>query len=374
MRSGRPEWMATDKLTTEQSSVWDRMDSVSRTGHLCSSTAWSRMVAASDGSPPTFFALLEGGVPVAGLMGDIMPKGVPAKYDIEQVLSDGGGHWEPDEVMMPCLTGTTRSGDICDIRLEPSCTRALELTSQLFQEFASYGASTAAATALLHLPADSLLTDAASSAGFVGGVIDSSYYMDVASFETFDDYLDCFQGHRRRVIRAERRRLVDIEAVTFRVAPLSEHVDDFVRLAVLNQSKYAQLDEDHGSRIRDRAWETVKVFGVHAEILLMYLDDNVVGMAHFIELDHQIFTRISGYDPDAVPSQFAPYFNLCYYELIELAIRRDVRRIIYGGSLGETKLSRGCAVEGRQLLIHEPSSAVVARLAVLSSMHDSSSA
>lgn len=352
--------VVTQQLSQKQRKQWDELASLSRVARLCSSAAWGDMVAVADGIAPTFFLLYEGEELVAGTVGDLMPRGVPAKYDVEQLLARGTS-WSPSRSLLPCLTLTTRAGDSCDIRIRDD-ERRDELVGALLRHLVRYAYEDleASGVALLLAPAETELLRIAEDVGFVGAVTDVSYYLDI-DFDDFEGYLLRMPSKRRVTIRGERRKLRELGDFTFDVVPLAEHVDLYVHYAFANLRKYDMIGEGGQESMRRRAVETARQFGAAAQLLVMRRGGEPVGMTFIVDHGDQLNARVVGYDPD-LPKPIAPYFQLTYYEVVELALARGRRRIVYGHELGAVKRSRGCQSEEQQLLLHEPAADVTTRL------------
>ena len=165
---------------------------------------------------------------------------------------------------------------------------------------------------------------------------DQQFWWDNNGYATFDDFLAELSSNRRKVIRRERR---DVQAA--------------LQLRALSGGEIteAHLDALYGfiENTYDRKWGTGSPYltrdffsRVHEtmgdRMVLIFAydgDDAVAGAINFIG-DDTLYGRQWGATVD-VPFL---HFEVCYYQAIDFAIARGLKRV-EAGTQGEHKLSRG---------------------------------
>jgi CelD/BcsL family acetyltransferase involved in cellulose biosynthesis len=362
--------------TTADESAWDELPSLSKVGRLFSSPEWSRMVTKSDGEAPTYFRLYDGDRLVAGVTGDVMPPGIPPQYDVEGMLRGNFiktdlPTWEPPAPMMPCLTVVTRAGRAADFRVSPAFERAdrVRLLRALIRHIEQYGETEGAvSTALLFTPHEASELVEAVSDRYVGASVSKSFYLDV-DFGSLEEYFEQFDSKRRRVYRAERRKVTDTPGVELRVLPLADRMDEAARLGALNFAKYGQVDLADVAAIRSRNELIVDVLGSDARVMELLVDGELVASLQFNLHQHVYYARLVGI-LDSAPKPLAAYFNMVFYGLIDNALAEGVERIVYAQELASAKLSRGCRFETQDLWIRTDDPLVAERVKALHSAVD----
>lgn len=164
---------------------------------------------------------------------------------------------------------------------------------------------------------------------------DTQFHWINEGFSTFDAFLNTLQSRKRKAIRRERRdALIDgIEVEWVTGSDLTEaHWDAFFEFYM-----------DTGSRKWGRPYLNRAFFSLISEamadrILLVMARDGdqyIAGALNFIA-DDTLYGRNWGATRD-VPFL---HFELCYYQAIDFAISRGLKRV-EAGAQGEHKLARG---------------------------------
>jgi uncharacterized protein len=164
---------------------------------------------------------------------------------------------------------------------------------------------------------------------------DQQFHWENAGYASFDDFLAALAARKRKVLKRERREALQngIEVRWLTGPDLTEAVwDDFFAFYV-----------ETGSRKWGRPYLTREFFSLVGEkmadrILLVMArraGRHIAGAINFIGGD-TLFGRHWG----AVEHHPFLHFELCYYQAIEFAIARKLRRV-EAGAQGEHKLARG---------------------------------
>ena len=163
---------------------------------------------------------------------------------------------------------------------------------------------------------------------------DQQFWWNNQDYTSFDDFLAQLSSNRRKVIRRERR---DVQAhLSFKVHSGSDiteqHLDLMYRFI---ESTY---DRKWGAPYLTRAFFSHIRKTLPDEIVLIFAYDGeeaVAGAINFLSKD-TLYGRQWG---TLVDLPFL-HFEVCYYQAIEFAIARGLKRV-EAGTQGEHKLSRG---------------------------------
>jgi uncharacterized protein len=185
---------------------------------------------------------------------------------------------------------------------------------------------------------DEVLRHSLAAAGFCSVPSHDNHVLEV-DWPDFDGYLARFDGHRRREIRRERRRLEEA-GVRISAGPLAPK--EVPALSGLE----ANLVRRHGSpRSREQLHETLGSIAERLEdsslLLTARQEGRLMGFSLFLAWRDELYARHVGFDYD-FQGKLPLYFALLFYEVAALAPARGVRRIHYGVASGEAKRSRGC--------------------------------
>jgi predicted N-acyltransferase len=164
---------------------------------------------------------------------------------------------------------------------------------------------------------------------------DQQFHWENAGYATFDDFLAALAARKRKAIRRERQEAVQPEITIdwLTGADLTEEVWD----------AFFGFYMDTGSRKWGRPYLTREFFSLAGEsmrerILLVMAKRAgrwIAGALNFIGAD-TLYGRHWG----AVEHHPFLHFEVCYYQAIEFAIARGLRRV-EAGAQGEHKLARG---------------------------------
>ncbi|MGJ8536560.1 MAG: GNAT family N-acetyltransferase, partial [Parasphingopyxis sp.] len=162
----------------------------------------------------------------------------------------------------------------------------------------------------------------------------SQFHWENDGFAHFDDFLEALSSRKRKAIRKERRKAVEgLEIRHITGAELTEdHWDIFW-----------QFYQDTGMRKWGRPYLTREFFSLLGErlgeqtLLILALRDGeaIAGALNLIGAD-TLYGRYWGCTED-IPFL---HFELCYYQAIDAAIARGLRRV-EAGAQGAHKLARG---------------------------------
>lgn len=333
------------------------------------------MAATSDGIPTTFFRLYDGASLVCGTVGDIMPPDVGDDYNVGTLLDGNsitgelpGSTDHIRDTVTPCLTLTTRAGRCADFRVDARRPHPDQVAAivELIRHLESYAATSRAANlAILFLPeSNRIVADAIASRGYNSVVLTENYHLDIM-FASFEEYLARFSSARRNAIRREVRYLASDSDVRVEIKPLAEGTTNHVELGFGNLVKYEGVGPDARERIARRSELIIQEFGNSARVIELWMGRRCVASLQFTELDSRIYARFWG-QLSGLPPRLAAYFQLCYYQLIPLALAEGMVGISYGFAMGYPKLSRGCHPEPMRLWLQYSPEAIFERLRLLS--------
>jgi len=163
---------------------------------------------------------------------------------------------------------------------------------------------------------------------------DQQFWWDNAGYQSFDDFLAALSSNRRKVIRRERRDVQERLDLHWHVgAEITEtHLDQmyaFIESTYDRKWGSPYLTREFFSRIRETMRDQL------ALVFAYDGDKAVAGAINFIGGDI-LYGRQWGALVD-VPFL---HFEVCYYQAIDFAIERGLKRV-EAGTQGEHKLSRG---------------------------------
>jgi predicted N-acyltransferase len=163
---------------------------------------------------------------------------------------------------------------------------------------------------------------------------DQQYHWENAGYGAFDDFLAALSSGRRKTIRRERREAQEgLDIVALSGSDLTEaHWDAFFAFYM-----------DTGSRKWGRPYLNRRFFSLIGErmadrILLVMARSGgrwIAGALNLIGAD-----TLYGRNWGAIEHRPFLHFELCYYQAIEQAIARGLRRV-EAGAQGEHKIARG---------------------------------
>jgi len=164
---------------------------------------------------------------------------------------------------------------------------------------------------------------------------DQQFHWHNGGYPTFDDFLAALASRKRKAIKRERREAVcaGIEIAWLTGADLTESVwDAFFAFYMetgsrkwgrpyLTRAFYSLVGEAMGEKI---ALVMAKRAGRYIAGAINFIGSDALYGRHWGAIEHHPFL----------------HFELCYYQAIEFAIRRGLKRV-EAGAQGEHKLARG---------------------------------
>lgn len=164
---------------------------------------------------------------------------------------------------------------------------------------------------------------------------DQQFHWENADYDSFDDFLAALASRKRKTIRRERKEALSagIEVCWLTGSDLTESIWD----------AFFAFYMETGSRKWGRPYLTREFFSVVSEnmrdrILLVMARRAgrwIAGAINFIGAD-----TLYGRNWGAIEHHPFLHFELCYYQAIDYAIARRLKRV-EAGAQGEHKLSRG---------------------------------
>ncbi|GJD37895.1 GNAT family N-acetyltransferase [Methylobacterium bullatum] len=172
--------------------------------------------------------------------------------------------------------------------------------------------------------------------------LDQQFHWDNAGYAGFEDFLGALSSRKRKAIRRERRDALS-QGITI------EHVTG-ADLTPAHWDAFYEFYADTGARKWGRPYLNREFFGLIGErmperiLLIMAKREGryVAGAINFVG-DVALYGRNWG----CVEDHPFLHFEVCYYQAIDFAIRRGLKRV-EAGAQGEHKLTRGY----RPVLMH----------------------
>ena len=161
------------------------------------------------------------------------------------------------------------------------------------------------------------------------------YHWHNRGYRDFDDFLDTFRSAKRKMVKKERREAAGLG----------------VRLEVLEgPAATAALDAFYPfySATVDRRWGSAYLTKAFFKSLGRTMPDEVVMIAAFDGANRMVAGALNLYANDTLYGRLWGsldeyrylHFECCYYQAIDLAIRRKIARV-EAGAQGQHKLARG---------------------------------
>jgi hypothetical protein len=160
---------------------------------------------------------------------------------------------------------------------------------------------------------------------------------------SFSDYLAALPARRRSEVLRERR-VLERTGISVRCPPLSECLEDVLRLRGLHRRKYGQPFDEGSERARLQAYAEgraaeARVFGAWREERLLaftlFAWDGQEGVWH---------AMLTGSD-SSQPAARQAYFETTFYSPVEAAYGLGRTWLSYGHGPAEAKVARGCDLE-----------------------------
>ncbi|KAB1978634.1 GNAT family N-acetyltransferase [Streptomyces triticiradicis] len=196
--------------------------------------------------------------------------------------------------------------------------------------------------AVMHVPASArLLREMLESRGYVGVTSLAQTVLPVPG-GSFDDYLVGLPRKRRTNVRRERRVFAE-SGMTVRRADIGEFSTEH---ALLHARQLRRYGHDFGTeQLVELIRRSARFFGDWAVFLVAERGQRVEAFSLSYTLGGQLHPKMSGFSEYA-DEHFA-YFNVNYYQLIEVAQTLGLRELVFGPGTYEAKVHRGCVLDPR---------------------------
>jgi uncharacterized protein len=155
-------------------------------------------------------------------------------------------------------------------------------------------------------------------------------------YNDFDRFLQGFRSAKRKQIRRERRKVADQGLVLERKSGAEIRESDWQAFYACYQATYLKRSGHTGYLNLDFFQEIAKTLSHQCMIVTATLDGSPVASSLFFFDDDCLYGRYWG----ALASFDCLHFEACYYQGIEFAIERGMKRFD-PGTQGEHKLVRG---------------------------------
>jgi uncharacterized protein len=288
----------------------------------------SKSAVAATGWAPYHLALEDGNGKVKGVVPMYLKNHSQGEYVFDYSWADAferaGGRYYPKLQ--------------CSVPFTPATGRRLLTSSQEYEEYLVSGIMQVASkmeVSSVHVTfAEENQWDRMGSMGFLQRT-DKQFHWHNHNYDSFDDFLAQLSSKKRKNIRRERRNAVenDIEVELVTGADLTEeHWDAFYRFYM-----------DTGSRKWGSPYLTRRFFSIVGEtmpdhVLLIMCKRRghyVAGAINFIGGE-----CLYGRNWGCIEDHPFLHFEVCYYQAIEFAIGRGLKRV-EAGAQGPHKLARG---------------------------------
>lgn len=169
-------------------------------------------------------------------------------------------------------------------------------------------------------------------------------------WSSFDGYLRHLSSQRRRSARREAA-LFSASGMTIERAHLSECLEEVAPLGASLQLRYghqvsaAELAKELSAQARHLDQESV--------VLLCRRDGRLVAFTLLYRWDDTLYARLAGFDYEQVAGS-AAYFNLAFYEPVQLAIETGATSLHLGMASWKPKAFRGAVFEPQWIVVWPP--------------------
>jgi uncharacterized protein len=161
------------------------------------------------------------------------------------------------------------------------------------------------------------------------------------TWDDFGAYVSSLSRNRRTAVRREIREFRD-SGLTANCGDARALTDDLASLQASLRRRYGHPTDDGSIR---RSYQRMRE-QLGAQVRVLTARDArsaLAGFVLFFEAGGTYYIKSVGFDYERTGGTFC-YFNLLFYELIDLAIRNRIRLINYGMESYQAKASRGCAI------------------------------
>ncbi|MER5468344.1 GNAT family N-acetyltransferase [Streptomyces sp. NPDC002935] len=216
-------------------------------------------------------------------------------------------------------------------------------------------------SAVMHVPASACrLRETLEGRGYVGVTSLAQSVLPVQG-DSFDDFLTRLPRKRRTNVRRERRTFAESD-MAVRRADIGEFSTEHAALHARQLRRYGH--DMNADQLVELIRRSARFFGDWAVFLVAERGQRVEAFSLSYAFGGQLHPKMSGFSEYA--DKYFAYFNLNYYELIEVAQAAGFRELVLGPGTYEAKLYRGCVVEPRTTYVrvtHPGAGQIVSELA-----------
>jgi predicted N-acyltransferase len=180
-----------------------------------------------------------------------------------------------------------------------------------------------------------------------------TFYLDV-NWITFEDYLNSLKPGMRKKIRREIKKCSD-NGVTIKEELITENIaGKLSELEAIVSSKYNPTSNNKYPTLFFMTLQ--KYVKDKIRLFVARKNDEVIGFSLSLQHKDVLDVYMYGSDYEAQTNTFFTYFNLAYYNPIQLAINEKIKKIYFRYLNEKVRLNRGCKPEQTYSFIkcHDP--------------------
>jgi predicted N-acyltransferase len=168
----------------------------------------------------------------------------------------------------------------------------------------------------------------------------------VVDFDDFDGYLGTFRTKKRGMIKRERARIREL-GIVCGSEPLSRAlIEECAPLIAANQVKYGAAQVPT-RQVADWLGQLLRLLPHRFEaICARDPAGHLLGVTTFASWEKDLYLDQVGFDYEAKGTT-PLYFELVFYQTVEIASSRGAARIDFAVGLDDVKRSRGCVLQAR---------------------------
>jgi len=320
-----------DQITDIDQSEWDRL---AGSASLYSAYAWLAFVETYGDCTPCYRLVHQNGTVVAALPSYRFGGPIPRFYDPDFLLPEVSAG-------RPVLVGGTRQGYATEFLLAPGLDEVGRGAARRAL-LDALRAESAALRVLLYLPTDELLA--------VRSLLsdeDRIFLLDARARLTVPPggragYRAMVSDNARNRMRKEMRRFADAgcRAEVRRLSECHSHLGE-LSAQVLRRYGHPITAEEEAARFAAQASSPLNDL---CYVILARQGDRVVGFTQFFVWGGVLYGRLHGLD-DTIARSAALYYNLTYYQAVDLAAELGCTAIDLGCDSYEAKVRRGARLE-----------------------------
>jgi hypothetical protein len=223
-----------------------------------------------------------------------------------------------------------------------------------------------AVVAVPHVPDGDPLAGLLTARGYVGFAGLAQASLDVA-WPDFDAYVATLPKRRRNKVRRERREFAAAGMVVREDSVGSRGPE----LAELHADQLRRYGHDIGVEFLNGLIARIERYlAPWCRLLVAERGGALEAFALCYAYGRELHVKMAGFSADA--QKHFGYFAMTYYEVIEYAIRRGLRTVVFGPLTYRAKVVRGCRLDPRSTYLRVPPglAAEVAELAGLVDHHN----